>query len=1063
MERVDNNDRISRKCFCTLQLCNQCISDMLPFHDVTDNEFIDVIVFSKEPLHSEQFNALTDLSNSAHIVNSESDLNIANSCHTNEFIPDSIDNCEYYLEDEFINKIGSSNVNNCFSFIHFNSRSLSKNFDYINAYIDNLDFTFTIYGFSETWINVNTPILFNKTGYTFIHSDRQYGRGGGVGMLILNSINFKVRNYIMPQSNDFESIFIEIDNNKHKPVIVGVVYRKPKSNIKTFTDVLDESLLRLSSENKLTYIMGDFNIDHLKTIQNNVSDFTNMIFSHSFLPLIDQPTRVTENSASLIDNIYTNNICASITPGILYCDATDHFPIFQVTYRHRVIPMLDPITYRKIDNDTLNALKADLANANWINILQNDNVDNAYDIFSDTFKTIYDKNFKITVKKTHNKYKKPWLTMELVKLIRKKHKLYKKYCKDATEVNKKSYKNMRNIVNKLLRKARKDYYFDKFQVNKNNLKNTWNIIKKLIGNKNKTLPTYMIVNGDKVEDNKDIANSFNDLFVNLGNKLHMSIDINTFDFEQYMLHNVPDKSLFLKPINDSEVLNVVKSFKTTNSSGIDDLNGKVIKAIIHTILTPITYILNLSITTGIVPSKLKVAKVVPIHKKNDIHNIINYRPISILPFFSKILEKVVYTRINDYLCKNNIINPCQYGFQKNISTEMALIDLHDKIISSLNKKLHTIGIFIDLSKAFDSIDHDILIKKLSMYGVRGIPLLWFKNYLSGRLQYVSFNKTLSDPLPIHCGIPQGSILGPLLYIIYVNDFCYCSNAFKYILFADDTTLLISHENIVHLSYLISSELDNVSKWFDNNRLVINVEKSNYMYFHNKRKAIPIELNDNFPVKLKNYVLKRLEVVQFLGCSIDQYVTWVNHIQSVSSKISKSIGILSKLRHILPKRIMILLYNTLILPHLTYCNSVWGNTYKSRLQGIYKLQKRVVRLCTHAEFRAPSKPIFISLNVLNIYQLNKYCTMILLFKYNKQILPPALNDMFSLNSSIHSYNTRNSSKFHVGKVNKEFMLQSIRHSGPSFWNSLPSSILVSPSPNVLKKRLKLHLLSYDFAC
>ena len=548
------------------------------------------------------------------------------------------------------------------------------------------------------------------------------------------------------------------------------------------------------------------------------------------------------------------------------------------------------------------------------------------------------------------------------------------------------------------------------------------------------------------------------ILLTLGKKLHMSLDNNTDDFKQYMSHNIPDKSIFLKPIDESEVLNVVKSFKVSSSSGIDELSGKVVKSVIHFLLVPIIHILNLSITTGIVPLKLKVAKVVPIYKKNDVHHISNYRPISVLPFFSKILEKVVYSRINDYLHKHNIINPCQYGFQKNVSTEMALIDLHDTVISSLNKKLHTIGIFIDLSKAFDSIDHNILIQKLSMYGIRGIPLLWFKDYLSGRVQYVSFKETLSDPLPISCGIPQGSILGPLLYILYVNDFCYCSNAFKFILFADDTTLLITHENIAQLSHLISVELEKVSKWFDHNKLVVNVEKSNYMYFHNKQKTIPREISDNLSIKIKNSVLERLEVVQFLGCTIDQHVTWKNHIQSVSSKISKTIGILSKLRHILPQRIILLLYNTLILPHLSYCNIVWGNTYKSRLQCIYKLQKRIVRLCAHADFRAPSKPIFVSLNVLNIYQLNKYCMMILLFKYHKCVLPVALLNMFSLNSSIHSYNTRSSHKFHIGKVSKDFMLLSVRHAGPSFWNSLPSSVLDSPSLNVFKKRLKLHILS-----
>ena len=221
---------------------------------------------------------------------------------------------------------------------------------------------------------------------------------------------------------------------------------------------------------------------------------------------------------------------------------------------------------------------------------------------------------------------------------------------------------------------------------------------------------------------------------------------------------------------------------------------------------------------------MKVAKVIPVHKKDDTHVIGNYRPISVLPFFSKILEKIVYNRLEHFLTKHAILNPCQYGFTRNVSTEMALVDLHNYLISSLNDKLHSVGVFLDLSKAFDSINHEIMFKKMKVYGIRGTVSLWFENYLKNRTQITFYSDVLSDPMRVTCGVPQGSILGPILFLLYINDLINCSDKLKFILFADDTNILYSHDNFYDLCKFLNEELCNVSQWFNYNKLSLNTSQ-----------------------------------------------------------------------------------------------------------------------------------------------------------------------------------------------------------------------------------------------
>lgn len=304
------------------------------------------------------------------------------------------------------------------------------------------------------------------------------------------------------------------------------------------------------------------------------------------------------------------------------------------------------------------------------------------------------------------------------------------------------------------------------------------------------------------------------------------------NFRDYLTGSIP-QSIFLNPTTACEITTIIAGLKNSDSKGYDELSVCLLKKCSYELVLPLTSIFNQSILEGTVPDQLKIAKVVPVYKSENRSLVSNYRPISVLPAISKILEKLVYNRVIDFINEHNILNDSQYGFRKKYSTYMALIDLTDSISECIDTGDVTVGIFLDLAKAFDTVNHKILLGKLSHYGIRGTALDWFCSYLNNRLQYVCVNKVNSSYKQICCGVPQGSILGPLLFLLYINDLPKVSTYFKFIMFADDTNIFAKGKDIDNLVNNINYELEHISKWFGANLLSLNVKKTNYIIFGNK--------------------------------------------------------------------------------------------------------------------------------------------------------------------------------------------------------------------------------------
>ena len=430
---------------------------------------------------------------------------------------------------------------------------------------------------------------------------------------------------------------------------------------------------------------------------------------------------------------------------------------------------------------------------------------------------------------------------------------------------------------------------------------------------------------------KDIANGFSKYFADIGPSLSSKIPVGKGNIYDHMQTKIKDSIFFIR-ITEFEVLGNVKNFMNKKSNDPHGLSMETLKQVIHNIVKPLTYICNKSFLEGCFSVSMKISRIVPIFKAGDKNTLDNYRPISILPQFSKVLEKLFENRLLNYVEKNNVLNENQYGFRRNRSTTIALLDLSQKVSTFLDNRLSALEIVVDLRKAFGTIDHGILLKRVEYMGVSGIALKWVASYLGNRKQYVCFLSENSSFADVVCGVPLGSILGPLLFILYINDICNISSYFMFTLFADDTTIVSAHNNINILFSQANIELTKLYNWFYLSKLSLNIDKTSYILFSNKQDDPKNTIN------IDNINIKRVFSNKFLGVTIDHKLSWKTQIADVCKKVSRCTGILNKVNSILSTKILNSLYSSLVEPHFTYCVEVWGNTYRSYLQSLYRKQK-----------------------------------------------------------------------------------------------------------------------------
>src|SRR6218665_2527213 len=462
-----------------------------------------------------------------------------------------------------------------------------------------------------------------------------------------------------------------------------------------------------------------------------------------------------------------------------------------------------------------------------------------------------------------------------------------------------------------------------------------------------------MINNSECKDAQVIAESFNVYFTNIGPTLAEKIPQTPKSFDTFMPHP-PPCSFGLLPTSHAEIIQVSSLLKNSSSAGVDDINPSIARSSISLVATPLSWIINCSFNLGLVSDSLKIAKIIPIFKLGVSNLITNYRPISVLPYFSKILEKLMAIRLTTYLDKFALLSPVQFGFQRDLSTYVALTDMQTSIRDAMNSNKYSLGVFFDISKAFDTVNHALLLNKLEYHGIRGVAKQWFVDYLRNRSQFVSFKGITSPSLEITSGVPRGSILGPILFLIYLNDLSKVSNKLKLIMYADDTNAFLLHNSLDVLFDTMNSELCKIVEWFNINKLSLNSDKTNYILFRTPRKKIIVK-----NLYVNDTPLIQTRATKFLGVIIDQHLSWKDYVALISKKISKNIGIIDRIKYCLSTQNLFNLYYTLIFPYLSYCNIVWGCNYKSSLNRLYTLSPCAVNSSSSSDCLTNLSQLFFS--------------------------------------------------------------------------------------------------------
>ena len=972
-------------------------------------------------------------------------------------------------------------------YISINVQSLNSKFECLCNFMSELsesNINVEILAIQECW-KVEYPELLIIPGYhPFIFKQREGMRGGGVGFFIKSYITFE----IVPtcsyfESKIFESITLLLSHPSNFKLYVTSLYRSNGTlpNISQteqrnrFNHHLDDLLLKLSQKRQKSFIFSDSNIDLLTAEANHSThEYLNSILSHGFLQTVIKATRIQGASSSLIDHIITNCSNVSFSTGSIITDVSDHFPIFILNGKNKKQNEQKHINSRIFSQTNLLNFKNLLAEKNWEKTTTDWEVDTSYDEFWKEYSSAYDLCFPITrIKFNRNMHRENnFMTAGLLNSRITKLQLLKTYLAFPSDFNKDLYKNYRKIYQKTLRAAKKASIESNLQKNQKNPKETWKILNEVIGKKQggNSIPKINI-NGQPSESPADISNEFNNFFVRVGKEISDNVPIILKPPEDYLPQYPNITPLNLQNTTPDHIIKIVKNFAPKNSADTDGVSSKMIKFIIVQIAVPLAHIFNLSLQSGTFPSKLQKSRVIPIFKSGNPLECDNYRPISLLSAFSKILEKIVAKKLLTHLSENNLIYDHQYGFLPGRSTEQNLLHVTNYITNALNEKMYCIGIFIDLRKAFDVCSHEILLKKLSLMGITGPALKWFESYLKNRTQFVDLNGAQSDEKELLLSVIQGSILGPILFLCYINDFHFCTKLFT-TLFPDDGSCLAKHTNLKILIEFVNSELQKVANWFLSNKMAVNTSKTKYIIFRTQGKPIDdtnlkVVFNSNEigtqndPTKIFN--IERIsnsgatKSFKLLGVLLDEYLSFDAHINHICNKVSKSLYIINRVKNFLPAKTLVTLYFALIHSHLSYCSSIYGCATKTSLTKLQLKQKKAIRIISKSTYHAHTAPLFKNLKILPLENLITYSQLKFMHNFYNNNIPLSFTEMWVTNRSRNpQINLRNAENLHVPAHSFDSIKRLPLFTFPTKWNEDCISKF-NPNCKQYLKLLKVKLL------
>lgn len=715
---------------------------------------------------------------------------------------------------------------------------------------------------------------------------------------------------------------------------------------------------------------------------------------------------------------------------VINSDITDHFPIILSMKLNQKKSMQVNRFCQKTNFETLHTF---LNNESWLDVLNDSHPDTIAEKLTKKIKFYLEKSTEQILIPNKHRCLKPWITTNLVKSIRYRNNLKKNvvrsnYCPRTIKV----YTDYRDCLTRVLRNAKYSYYKEKISQNLNDPKKMWWSIQEASNEYHEKSCIKLIKkeNGQTTSDLQEIANEMNNFFSTIGKKLASKIQprVQTYD-------NLSVKSMFLKPVSEAELINIIGSLKNTNSCGEDGISSKVLKENHKSLIKPFIHLINTIFSSGYYPKIFKQSVVIPIHKSGDKTDKNNYRPIALCSVLNKVVEKSIKVKLWEYLEENKIISPHQFGFKPGVSTDNALNEVNQFITKSLNKDLKPIVVFLDLKKAFDTVAHPILLKRLESIGVRGVVHRLFESYLDHRYQKVKLNDIYSEVQQVEVGVPQGTVLGPILFSLYVNSLLKLKIYGKVVCFADDTALLIAGNSWLDACTRAELDLHKIKCWLDSNQLTLNIDKTKFISFSMTKRGMSdknfIILHDSSCKVTSNCncqsKIQSCDSIKYLGVYFDRFLKWDAHSDYVSKKIRKLVYKFSQLRHILTFQLTKMVYYSLAESVLNYGILCWGSACESVLLPLRIAQKYVLKILLFKPKMYSTDLLFSQTEFLNLRQL--YCVKVIQYSLNYKLFQDIVN---------HSIQTRavTEIKLCTSLQNYSATQRNILFTGPRLLNLLP---------------------------
>ena len=925
--------------------------------------------------------------------------------------------------------------------VHHNIRSFNANGDQFLTLFDEINRAIDLFVFTETWFrDVHVSEVDNYNSY---HTTRSQ-TGGGVSIYCHNShISQKLDNF-SGIFNTFEVVAAMVYFNDQIFQIVGV-YRPPNSNKNQFLVEFEEYMSESTSENNLI-ILGDFNID-IGQDSVDAIDLVGLMTSFNCRSLIFDPTRISlSGRASTIDQIWTN-VESDFDSGVIECDVSDHYAIV-TSLRSAVSDEVYVKKFRDHSEDSLINLNDNMTEFfnTYPLYTSGSSLDDKLAYLMDGVKLIYNDCCPIRSKSYSPEFRhKPWIDKDLKRLMKFRYFLYTE--NRNSYIPSYLYKNFKTHVKKMVYFSRDNYIRKCFRSCANDTRKTWKAINKHLRNKKPRNQSFILnENGTLISSNLDVASKFNSYFSTVASELESGIPPPTRSPLSYV-SNLSQESFYMSPCTPEEVGNLISGMPD-KSCPLFEVPVFIYKLYSEPLSSIIADLFNDSIALGSFPDLLKIARIVPVHKKGERTNLSNYRPISVLPIISKIFERLMYIRLSEFLNRNNILVPHQFGFREKSSTSDAILELLDNVYSAISNSTFLVSVFLDFSRAFDTVHHEILLSKLRCYGVRGLAENWFRSYLSHRKQYVSIDDSFSPLSDIRLGVPQGSVLGPLLFLVYINDMYISCPRLKLVHFADDTTAFATSNNHACLNQIVNSEMESLVTWLRCNRLSLNISKTSYMIFG------PFSQTSDLGLSVNGVTIERVTNFKFLGVMIDSKLNFKYQINNVLAKLNSFCGILRKSKTV-PVPTLKTMYFSLAWSHLTYAILAWGKCSITSINRIERAQNRVIRLI----YGSSDDEVYHANRMLKFRDAYEfYCILKLYRIVNFPQENPYFHERITSFQVDHGHLTRSASN---GNLTGPLFLRSrcfgsFLFSSVNFWNVLPSSLRCIEAEKKFKGSLKNHL-------